>query len=378
VSLALSVQNADSMQFKINAGAWSAWEQYANVKTNMSIATGGQGVKYIYVEYKDRAGNTTAPVSDSAVYDTIPPACAIATQGTFGPATWLGAVSGISSDGLSGVKSVSLRIRNEATGGYWNSNIWAPDSAWIPASGKSAWNCPLATANLPAARYTVEAFAQDSAGNKSGLSIVSVNMLSGPLAPLITIVNNQRFTNIPMVLLTLSVQNADSMHFRVNNDAWGPWEPVAPSKMNFPIGTGGEGMKRVYVEYKDKAAELSAPVYDSIVYDTTAPRCVIASHGFFNPLTWPGYFTGNAFDSMSGIKNVVVSLKNEFQGTLWNGSHWLVGDPTWLPATGAQPWKFMFAPADMQTALYSINVQVLLTAQEIKAMRALWTQSNMP
>jgi hypothetical protein len=362
VSLALSVQNADSMQFKINAGAWSAWEQYANVKTNMSIATGGQGVKYIYVEYKDRAGNTTAPVSDSAVYDTIPPACAIATQGTFGPATWLGAVSGISSDGLSGVKSVSLRIRNEATGGYWNSNIWAPDSAWIPASGKSAWNCPLATANLPAARYTVEAFAQDSAGNKSGLSIVSVNMLSGPLAPLITIVNNQRFTNIPMVLLTLSVQNADSMHFRVNNDAWGPWEPVAPSKMNFPIGTGGEGMKRVYVEYKDKAAELSAPVYDSIVYDTTAPRCVIASHGFFNPLTWPGYFTGNAFDSMSGIKNVVVSLKNEFQGTLWNGSHWLVGDPTWLPATGAQPWKFMFAPADMQTALYSITASAFDSA----------------
>ena len=355
LSLGLSAQNADSMRFRIDANAWSAWEQYATIKNNMSIASGGQGNTYIFVEYKDRAGNTTLPVSDSTVYDTIAPSCSLTTQGTFGPATWPGAVSGISSDGLSGVQSVFVRIRNEATGGYWNSIAWGPDSLWITVSGKSVWNCSLATAAMPAALYTLTAFALDSAGNKSGLSIVSVSMLPGPLAPTISIVNNVRFTNSPMVGLILSAQNADSMHFRVNNDPWTSWELLQPSKMNFPIAAGGEGLKRVYVEYKDKAAQISAPVFDNVVYDTTAPRCTGATHGFFNPATWPGYLTGNAFDSLSGIKNVVVSLKNESQGVLWNGSHWLVGDPTWLSATGAQPWKFMFDTTNLSTAIYSVT-----------------------
>jgi len=118
----------------------------------MSIATGGQGVKYIYVEYKDRAGNTTAPVSDSAVYDTIPPRAPLRHKGPLAGNMAGGCFRHLLRRFIGG-KSVSLRIRNEATGGYWNSNIWAPDSAWIPASGKSAWNCPLATANLPLRVY---------------------------------------------------------------------------------------------------------------------------------------------------------------------------------------------------------------------------------
>jgi len=182
-SLTLSVQNADSMHFRLNAGPWSAWEQYAIAKTNMNISSGGQGAKYIYVEYKDRMGNMTSPVSDSTFYDTIPPRCAINTIGVINPAVWPHVISGASFDTMpgSGVKTVSVRLKNQATAMYWNGTAWAADStAWTIATRTVVWYCSLATAAMNSGSYQIKAYAIDSAGNKGLMTTDSLQLIVPP------------------------------------------------------------------------------------------------------------------------------------------------------------------------------------------------------
>jgi autotransporter-associated beta strand repeat/autotransporter-associated beta strand repeat len=354
VSLTLSVQNADSMQFKANAGPWSAWEPYTTTKSNMNIATGMQGVMRIFVEYKDRYGNMTAPVSDSTIYDTIPPACAISTVGVINPVTWSHVISGVSSDALSGVKTVSVRVRNRTTNMYWNGAAWVIDSTlatWITATGTTVWNCSLALAGMNSGPYLIQACALDSAGNK-GLAIDSLQLIPSPGAPQITINKTNRFTNSPMVALTLSAQNVDSMQFHLDAGAWSAWEAYATAKANVAINPGGQGIRKVWVEYKNKIGNVTAPVSDSIVYDAIAPQCIVFTHGIFGPATWLGYFQGGSSDSLSGVKGVGVQIKCNLTGMFWNGTAWGADSSTAPASLVNGAWKFNLGATVMQPSVY--------------------------
>ena len=360
VSLTLSVQNADSMQFHLNAGAWTAWEQFVSSKINFSIAAGGQGAKYIYVEYKDKIGNMTAPVSDSTFYDTIPPKCAINTVGTMNPAIWSHVVSGTSFDTMpgSGVKTVSVRLRNQETGMCWNGAAWVLDSAsliWITATGTTAWNCSLATAAMNSGLYVIQACALDSAGNKGPVVIDSLQLLVPPGTPQISINKTSRFTNSPFVTLTLSAQNVDSMQFRLDAGLWSAWEPYATTKANVAINAGGEGLRKVWVEYKNKVATITTPVSDSIIYDATPPQCMVITHGIFSPSNWLGYFQGMSSDSMSGVKGVMVQVKCGLTGMFWNGTAWGVDSTPTLASLVNGAWKFNLGANVMQPSVYILK-----------------------
>ena len=52
----------DQMQFRNDGGAWSGWEAVAGTKA--WILTEGEGTKTVDVEFRDAAGNDSAPISD--------------------------------------------------------------------------------------------------------------------------------------------------------------------------------------------------------------------------------------------------------------------------------------------------------------------------
>ena len=62
------------MRFQVNVEGWGAWTAYATIKTDLDISGAGDGLKKIYVEYKDNAGNTATAVHDSTILDRIAPA----------------------------------------------------------------------------------------------------------------------------------------------------------------------------------------------------------------------------------------------------------------------------------------------------------------
>jgi hypothetical protein len=358
-SLTLSVQNADSMHFRLNAGPWSAWEQYAIAKTNMNISSGGQGAKYIYVEYKDRMGNMTSPVSDSTFYDTIPPRCAINTIGVINPAVWPHVISGASFDTMpgSGVKTVSVRLKNQATAMYWNGTAWAADStAWTIATRTVVWYCSLATAAMNSGSYQIKAYAIDSAGNKGLMTTDSLQLIVPPGVPQISINKTGRFTNNPFVALTLSAQNIDSMHFRLNAGPWSSWEPYTSTKAAVAINSGGEGIKKVWVEYKNKIENITTPVSDSIVYDATAPQCMVFTHGIVGPTTWQGFFLGASSDSLAGVKSVSVAVKNNQTGLFWNGqTAWVADSSAVLASLVNGGWKYNLGTNVMPPSTYIVK-----------------------
>lgn len=61
-----------AMRFRNSGGSWSAWEPYSSSRSNWSLLT-GDGWKYVYVQLRDAAGNTTSSVSDSILLDTQAP-----------------------------------------------------------------------------------------------------------------------------------------------------------------------------------------------------------------------------------------------------------------------------------------------------------------
>jgi hypothetical protein len=132
-----------------------------------------------------------------------------------------------------------------------------------------------------------------------------------PGSPVIVFSGVSKCTNNPSPDLAVSAMNADSMHFKLDDEAWNPWEPYATLKSSYPISSGGEGLKKVSVEFKDRAGNITPSATDSIIYDATAPACSITTCGNFGLATWPGSVRGTALDNLSGIKTVSIRLKTE-------------------------------------------------------------------
>jgi hypothetical protein len=112
---------------------------------------------------------------------------------------------------------------------------------------------------------------KDNAGLSSAYSDTIVLDTSPPQGS-IQINNGAAYTNGTGVGLALSAVDAVSgvsqMRFSEDGSAFSDWEPYSTSK-SWSL-QAGDGMKNVYVQYKNRA-ELIVTAYDSITLDMTLP-----------------------------------------------------------------------------------------------------------
>ena len=156
VTLALSASDTPSgmgvgaqMQFSDDGVNYSAPEAYA-ISKSYSLP-GGDGLKTVYVQYKDVAGNWSAPVSDTITLDTDPPTGTILINGDAAYAT-----SSPVTLTLSSPDSALMQFNNE--NGAWSSwETYATSKIWPLSDGDGA--------------KTVYAQFKDAAGNVSTESI---------------------------------------------------------------------------------------------------------------------------------------------------------------------------------------------------------------
>ena len=293
--LVLSAVNADSMRFQVNAEGWSAWEPYATAKGNLSIASTGEGLKKVSVEYRDRAGNVSAAVSDSTVYDaTAPSSPTIAisdNQGYTKNATPDLALSAMNAD--------SMRFQVNAEG-------WSAWEAYATAKN----NLSIASTGEGLKKVYVEY--RDRAGNSTAaVSDSTTYDVTAPLSPSIVIAGSQGYTNSATLSLVLSAVNADSMRFQVNAEGWGAWEAYATAKSNVNIGASGDGLKKVYAEFRDAAGNLGSVVSDSTILDRAAPVPVSLV------ITDISGFTADAHPAMSVSATGADSMAFRLNGGAW-------------------------------------------------------------
>lgn len=153
VTLSLTATDATSgladqpMRFSNNGSSWTTWETYTPVK-QWTLA-GADGLRTVYVQYRDKAGNT-ATLTDTIVLDRVPPASSVlplpAQSGTKFTVAWSG------SDATSGIATYDVEVRRGLSG------LW---ETWLShTTSKSA----TFTAN-PGQTYYFRSRARDRAGN---------------------------------------------------------------------------------------------------------------------------------------------------------------------------------------------------------------------
>ena len=251
----------DVMRFVNGGGTPSSWEPCQAVKA--WTLTGGAGTKTVYVQFRDKAGNVSdadpvkagaQPYKDDIVCDPIPPTGTISINN--------GAL-------YTKTAAVTLNLSAVDTGGsglegmrFTNSGGTA--SAWEPFATTKAW-----TLSGGPGTKTVYVQFKDKAGNisdadpvKAGAQSYKDDIVYDPIPPTGTISISGGGTSTTTLAVTLNLTAADTVGsgldaMRLVNSGGTPsdWEPFQATKpWTLP---GGAGTKTVYVQFRDKAGNIS-------------------------------------------------------------------------------------------------------------------------
>ncbi|MBN1575708.1 MAG: PKD domain-containing protein [Chitinispirillaceae bacterium] len=335
--LTVGATDADSMRLGLAADtALATWREYAT-SDSINISSGGEGGRRIFVQFKDFAGNRSAWVSDSTTYDATAPGGSITIHDsndfTADPEPALTITA-------TGADSMRLGLADDTASSTWKAVV-SPDSLVISSGGDGG------------KRIFVQF--KDLAGNRSVWASDSTTYDTTAPGGSIVITDNSGFTADPDPRLAITAAGADSMRLGLAADtASASWKAYS-SVDSIVISSGGEGGKRIFVQFRDSIGNRSAWMSDSITFDNQLPVTTIATGGTFNYLTWPGFVNGSATDNLSGIDTVVVTVVRQSDGTYWNGN-----GASWqsfayqncITTTGA--WQISLPPGALNDGSYTI------------------------
>jgi hypothetical protein len=246
------------MRFSNNGTAWGAWENYATTKTWTLLA--GDGGKSVYTQFKDTANNVSRTSSDTITLDMTAPAGNVTINSGATYATTTAATLDLSAtDSLSGVS----RARYSNDGSTWSGwQGYVTSRPWSLTSGDGT--------------KTVYVRFHDAAGNDSAVYTDTIILDTVGPAGSILINSGATTSTTPFVMLTLSATDARSgaaqMRFSNSGTAWTAWENYTTTRP-WTV-SAGDGLKTVYVQFRDGAGNTSAVYSDVIQLDTrrTASR----------------------------------------------------------------------------------------------------------
>ena len=168
--------------------------------------------------------------------------------------TWYFYINLTATDDLSGVAETYYRIN----GGYIH-NVTFHGQPFI--SDESANN-------------TLEYWSVDNAGNEEEHHFLKgIKLDMSPPTGSIAINEGSKYTNNTLVNLILlaydKVSGVAEVHLSNDGSIWSSWEPYSSSKSW--ILDGGDGLKTVYVQFRDNAGLVSKIYEASIILDMTKP-----------------------------------------------------------------------------------------------------------
>jgi uncharacterized protein YjiK len=317
VQLTLSAggSGVDKMRFSNNGSTWSTWEPYASSKS--WTLPSGDGIKTVYFQYRDQAGNVSPSYSDSIILDTAAPTGSILIGGGAAYATSTSTTLTMSADD-SGTGVSEMRFSN-------NGSTWSP---WEPYSSSRAWAVPPGDGTK-----TVYVRYRDNAGNTSPTYSDSIVLDTAAPTGSISINGGDTYATSTSTALSLSANDGtagvDDMRFSNNGTSWSGWEAYAGSKAwTLP---SGDGSKTVYVQYRDRAGNISSSYSDSIILDTAAPTgSILVDGGAAYAASTSVDLMLLASDGTSGVDEMRLSNS----GTSWSGWEAYAGSRAWTLPLG--------------------------------------------
>jgi hypothetical protein len=304
VTLKLFAKDAVQMQVSNNGSFIGArWQPF--VPRIVWKLPNEEGIKTVYVKFRDRENNLLASIESSIELDRQAP-------------TNLG----LTIDGgkkITNIKDRIVPIGINAEGAVQMQISSRKDfvgALWIPFTTQKTWQLP----GLDGLKYVYARFI-DNAGNISEVieSSILLDRLP-PLQPKVLINNADMFCNSTEVTLSLSVKDASEMLIQ-GNEQWIPYVPTL--KWTFADPSNGE--KLVQVRYRDEVGNISELAMDNIILDTEKP--LLPSIAVNN---------GNSFTkennvpirlSAIGASKVMLSNTPDFAGATWQAYNTVL--PSW-------------------------------------------------
>ena len=262
VTLNLSVVDANGvvkMQFSDNGTTWTAPEPFAAVRSYNLPLPNVYGTKKVFARFIDSAGKASAPVNDTITY---------AASAAASNSMYMELKNG---DAYTTTTTVPLTIANPDAA-YTLMRISMNGTTW------TLWETakPSKSVVLPAGDGVKTVYVQFKTAAGALSSIYSGSIILDTIAPIGTIqinggVYSTNTRTVPLTLTASDLNGVKEMQFSLTNLDWATrvWEAFSGTKtITLPAG---EGVKTVWVKYRDNAGKISAASSDTIIVDTVAP-----------------------------------------------------------------------------------------------------------
>ncbi len=322
-----------------SGGVLTTGQSFNYIPTVPWTLPAGDGLKTVYVQWRDAAGNWSGITSDTITLDTTAPTGTVQINGgaaaTTSPNVTLN-LSATDAAGGSGVHSVLISNSTDFSG-----------ASPIPYAASVNW-----TLSAGDGTKTVYVKFVDAVGNTSASPVSDTINLDAPPTGTVLINGGKVGTKTTAVSLTFPNTASDVTHVRAASPklvGGEPWQAYSPG-MTLPItlSPGGDGTKTVQAQFRDASLTPSVKVGDSIILDTIAPaRPSVPVHSLSNPvsakvnvhLTWTGADT-------AGSKFASYAVRQSVDG----GAFTILGYPTTgsfdVPVDPAKNYVFQVATLD--------------------------------
>lgn len=305
----------------------------------------------------DSAGNTSAPATHAWTVDSGLPGVAIGFPGggrsmndagyAAGCATPASDLCGTASDPEGNLADVSVSIRRQGTGRYWDgSGFTSTAEVFLPATGAESWSYAFAASAFPAdGQYTVRARATDRVGSTATDSVSFSIDRTAPSAP--SILSGPTGTTRGDDTFTFTGDSGVTFQCRLDEGAW----QICSSPRNL---TGlGDGSHSFDVRAVDEAGNTSPATRRTWMVDATGPTGATTfpeAGGAYNNTAYDtgcaagtGDLCGTAGDASNGVARVELSLQRAGTGLYLDGSAFDSATQRWLAANGTTSWSYPLA-----------------------------------
>ncbi len=237
-----------------NTGTCTAWEPYTTTKS--WTLTDLDGLKTVKVWFRDEEGNQFADATDTIIYETMPPTGTIATSG------------GIA---YTNSRTLNLVLSAMDTGSGMDSmclSLTTTCSSWVTYNVTASINLSDFDGT-----QAVSVWYKDKVGNISTRYSTDIHLdRTSPSNGTISINGGADYATNANVTLTLSSTDTTSGIFQMcisQTPTCTSWVTYGTS-YNFTLNSG-DGLKRVYIIYRDRAGNQSTQISDTITLDTENP-----------------------------------------------------------------------------------------------------------